>query len=69
MADDQVLDAEPYRGRRDPCRPGIDLSLLYDGRRGDRTGSGAGLGAGRVCCLRATKASGHDAARLCLRCG
>ena len=67
MADGQVLDAEPYRGRRDLRRPRLDLSLLYDGRRGDRTGSGAGLGAGRVCCPGATKASDHDAARLCLR--
>src|SRR5277367_1294612 len=35
LADEQVLDTDPCRGRRNVSRHGAHLLLLYDGRRGN----------------------------------
>ena len=67
LADEQILDTDPCRGCRNIPRHGPHLLLLHDGRRGDRAGSGAGLGAGRLYRPGAAQAADHDAARLRLR--
>ena len=62
-----VLDADPCRGCRDLYRHGAHLSLLHDGRRGDRARAAARLGARRLYGAGATQTPGDHRERVCLR--
>ena len=67
LADGSVLDADPCRGWRDLYRHGAHLSLLHDGRRGDRARAATGLGARRLCGAGAAQTPGDHTERVCLR--